>query len=85
MCNCIVAVVEILFYFFWCNALVIMYTCMFFTLRTLMPLTKMWFLEESALLSVVCLRTCVHHTWISKQQWNNTVEVLVRKAVCGTV
>lgn len=50
-----------------------------------MPLTKMWFLEESALLSVVCLRTCVHHTWISKQQWNNTVEVLVRKAVCGTV
>lgn len=31
------------------------------------------------------LRTCLHHMWISKQQWNNTVEVLASGAVCGAV
>lgn len=52
---------------------VCVYTSLNLSLRTLMFFRWVWFFKQSiSLFNVVCLRTCIHHMWISKQQQNNT-------------
>lgn len=59
-----------------CYHLKILNTVLYFTLCILVCFSRCGFSNSVFLLfNIVFLSTRVHHMWISKQQWNNTVEV----------